>query len=73
MLLFMYSHFHVNSLSHVCKILVIVSGKIKINYKKMLYTQIASTRHGVFLEQRSFRCEIGENCSNSFILYKGKI
>ena len=34
MFLFMYSHFHRNSLSHVCKILVIVSGKIKINYKK---------------------------------------
>ena len=34
MFLFMYSHFHINSLSHVCKILVIVSGKIKINYNK---------------------------------------
>ena len=31
---FMYSHFHINSFSHVCKILVIVSGIIKINYKK---------------------------------------
>ena len=31
---FMYSHFHINSFSHVCKILVIVSGKIIINYKK---------------------------------------
>ena len=36
MFLFMYSHFHRNSLSHVCKILVIVSGKIKINYKKIV-------------------------------------
>ena len=34
MFLFMYSRFHINSLSHVCKILVFVSGKIKINYKK---------------------------------------
>ena len=34
MFLFMYSLFHINSLSHVCKILVIVTGKIKINYKK---------------------------------------
>ena len=33
----MYSHFHRNSLSHVCKILVIVSGKIKINYKKKVF------------------------------------
>ena len=33
MFLFMYSHFHINSLSYVCKILVIVSGKMKINYK----------------------------------------
>ena len=31
---FMYSHFHINSFSHVCKILVIVSGIININYKK---------------------------------------
>ena len=30
----MYSHFHINSFSHVCKILAIVSGIIKINYKK---------------------------------------
>ena len=29
---FMYSHFHINSFSHVCKILVIVSGIMKINY-----------------------------------------
>ena len=39
MFLFMYSHFHRNSLSHVCKILVIVSGKIKINYKKKKFTK----------------------------------
>ena len=31
---FMYSHFHITSLSHVCKVLVIVSGIIKINIKK---------------------------------------
>ena len=32
----MYSHFHINSFSHACKIIVIVSGKIKINYNKLL-------------------------------------
>ena len=30
----MYSHFHTNSFSHVSKILVIMSGIIKINKKK---------------------------------------
>ena len=34
MFYFMYSHFHINSFSHVCKILVIVSGIIKDNLKK---------------------------------------
>ena len=38
----------------------------------MLYKQTASSRHDVCLDQRSFKCKIGENCSNIF-LYKGKI
>ena len=30
----------------------------------MLYNQTASSRHDVCLDQMSFKCEIGENCSN---------
>ena len=30
----------------------------------MLYKQSASSRHDVCLDQRSFKCKIGENCSN---------
>ena len=30
----------------------------------MLYKQTASSRHDVCLDQRSFKCTIGENCSN---------
>ena len=43
---------------------------IKINAKSlldnttMLYKQTASSRHDVSLDQRSFKCKIGENCSN---------
>ena len=37
----------------------------------MLYKQTASSRHDVCLDQRSFKCKIGENCSN-FIFIKGQ-
>ena len=37
----------------------------------MLYKQTASSRHDVCLDQRSFKCKIGENCSNIF-LNRGK-
>ena len=30
----------------------------------MLYKQTASSRHDVCLDQRSFKCKMGENCSN---------
>ena len=38
---FMYSHFHINSFSHVCTILVIVSGIIKNNLKKRRESYLA--------------------------------
>ena len=37
----------------------------------MLNKQTASSRHDVCLDQRSFKCKIGENCSNIF-LNRGK-
>ena len=38
----------------------------------MLYKQTASSRHDLCLDQRSFKCIIGEYCRNMF-LYRGKI
>ena len=37
----------------------------------MLYKQTASSSYDVCLDQRSFKCKIGEKCSNIFI-YRGK-
>ena len=37
----------------------------------MLYKQTASSRHDVCLNQRSFKCKIGENCSN-ILFIKGQ-
>ena len=34
----------------------------------MLYKQTASSRHDVCLDQRSFKCKFGENCSNIFYI-----
>ena len=34
----------------------------------MLYKQTASSRHYVCLDQRSFKCKIGGNCSNIFFI-----
>ena len=34
----------------------------------MLYKQTASSRHDVCLDQRSFKCTIGENCSNILLI-----
>ena len=38
----------------------------------MLYKQTASSRHDVCLGQRSFKCKIGENCSN-ILFIEGQI
>ena len=35
----------------------------------MLYKQTASSRHDVCLDQRSFKCKIGEICSNILCIY----
>ena len=34
----------------------------------ILYKQTASSRHDVCLDQRSFKCKIGENCSNTLFI-----
>ena len=40
------------------------NAKSLLDKTAMLYKQIASSRHDVCLDQRSFKCKIGENCSN---------
>ena len=42
------------------------NAKSLLNTTAMLYKQTASSRHDVVLDQRSFKCKIGENCSNIF-------
>ena len=39
-------------------------AKSLLDNTAMLYKQTASPRHDVCLDQRSFKCKIGENCSN---------
>ena len=40
------------------------NAKSLLDNTAMLYKQTASSRHDVWLDQRSFKCKIGENCSN---------
>ena len=40
------------------------NAKSLLDNTAMLYKQTASSRHDVCLDQRSFKCKIGENCSN---------
>ena len=54
------------------KIMIQSNAKSLLDNTAMLYKQTASSRHDVRLDQRSFKCKIGENCSNIF-LYRGKI
>ena len=47
------------------------NAKSLLDNTAMLYKQTASSRHDVCLDQRSFKCKIGENCSN-ILLIKGQ-
>ena len=40
------------------------NAKSLLDKTAMLYKQTSSARHDVCLDQRSFKCKIGENCSN---------
>ena len=40
------------------------NAKSLLDNTVILYKQTASSRHDVCLDQRSFKCKIGENCSN---------
>ena len=39
------------------------NAKSLLDNTAMLYKQTTSSRHDVCLDQRSFKCKIGENCS----------
>ena len=40
------------------------NAKSLLDDTAMVYKQTTSSRHDVCLDQRSFKCKIGENCSN---------
>ena len=40
------------------------NAKSLLDNAAMLHKQTASSRHDVCLNQRSFKCKMGENCSN---------
>ena len=44
------------------------NAKSLLDNTVILYKQTASSRHEVCLDQRSFKCKIGENCSNSLFI-----
>ena len=51
-------------LAFLSKIMILSNAKSLLDNTAMLYKQTASSRHAVCLDQRSFKCKIGENCSN---------
>ena len=53
----------INKLS---KIMIQSNAKSLLDTTAMLYKQKASSRYDVCLDQRSFKCKIGEICSNIF-------
>ena len=44
------------------------NAKSLLDHTAVLYKQTASSRHDVCLDQRSFKCKIGENCSNILLI-----
>ena len=44
------------------------NAKSHLDNTAMLYKQTASSRHDACLDQRSFKCIIGENCSNILLI-----
>ena len=48
------------------------NAKSLVDNTAVLYKQTASSRHDVCLDKRSFKCKIGENCSNILCICRGK-
>ena len=55
----------INQLSNI---MIQSNAKSLLDNTAMLYKQ-TSSRHDVCLDQRSFKCKIGENCSNILSIY----
>ena len=53
-----------NFMNKLSKVMIQSNAKSLLDNTAMLYKQTASPRHDVYLYQRSFKCKIGENCSN---------
>ena len=51
-------------INYLSKIMIQSSTKSLLDNTAMRYKQTASSGHDVCLDQRSFKCKIGENCSN---------
>ena len=51
-------------INQLSKIMIQSNAKSLLDNTAMFYTQTASSSHDVCLDQRSFKCKIGENCSN---------
>ena len=51
-------------INELSKIMIKSNAKSLLDNTAMLYKQTASSRHDVCLDQRSFKCKIGESCSN---------
>ena len=51
-------------INQLSKIMIKNNAKSILYNTAMLYTQTASSRHDVCLDQRSFKCKIRENGSN---------
>ena len=49
------------------------NAKSLLDNTAMLYKQIASSRHDVCLDQRSFKCKIGEIVAIFYLYSRGKI
>ena len=51
-------------INQLSKIMIQSNAKSLWDNTVMLYHQKALARHDICLVQRSFKCKIGENCSN---------
>ena len=56
-------------INELSKIMIQSNAKSLLDNTAMLYKQRTSSRHDVYLYQRSFKCKIGENCSNILFIY----
>ena len=55
-------------IDYLSKIMIKSYAKSLLDNTAMLYKQTASSRHDMCLDQRSFKCKIGENCINILLI-----